>query len=196
MSGFRATHAQPIAAQVALSEQARGLLTPTQTPHQYLAALREAGFLVESVHFLSWALPRREAIWWACQCVRSMFLPTTAPIQVKAIEITEKWAALPTDENRRAAHAIADTAGYGTPGGCAAVAAFFSGGSLAPPNLPAVAPAEHLCPKSVANAVLLAALQNEPLLFDERLGKFLDVGLTVAAGTNRWKEDRPVPARR
>jgi hypothetical protein len=93
----------------------------------------------------------------------------------------------PTEENRRAAHAAAEAAGLAHPAGCAAMACFWSGGSLAPANLPVVPPGEHLTAHGAAGAVMLAAV-TEPAKAAERQARFLALGLEVAAGTRRWKE--------
>src|SRR5262249_48283551 len=64
-----------------------------------------------------------------------------------------------------------------------AAAAFWSGGSLAPPGLPLVPPPEHLLPGAVAAAVLLSAVAGEPATMGGRLQAFLKVAGAVASGT-------------
>jgi hypothetical protein len=101
----------------------------------------------------------------------------------------------PTEDNRRAAQPAAEAAGYGTAAGCASAAAFWSGGSLGPPNLPPVAPAEHLTAHGAASAVMLAAVAGEPEKAPEKSRTFLRLGLEVAAGAHPWPESaRIVPA--
>ena len=80
----------------------------------------------------------------------------------------------------------AEAADFGTPAGCTAAAAYFSGGSLAPANLPAVAPAEHLTAHLVASALTLAAVIKEPEKAAEKYAAFLRTGLEVAAGQHAW----------
>jgi len=87
-----------------------------------------------------------------------------------ALKAAEKWCGLASDANRRAAQTAAEEATLATPAGGAALAAFLSEGSLGPPNVQAVPPADHLTARLVATT------------------------LAVAAGTNRWP-DAP-PARR
>ena len=76
----------------------------------------------------------------------------------------------------------------GTPVGCAAVAAYFSGGSLAPPNLPVVSPAEHLTPHLVASSLALAAVIAEPEKASQKYATFIKLGLEVAEGQHLWAE--------
>jgi hypothetical protein len=71
------------------------------------------------------------------------------------------------------------------------VAAFWSGGSLAPPNVAEVPPGEHLTPGAVANAVLLAAVLSEPEKAAEKFRKFFALGVEVAEDKNRWPEEKP-----
>jgi hypothetical protein len=130
-------------------------------------------------------LPKREAVWWACQCVRP-----ASGAAASAIQAAEAWVAEPSEARRRAAQPAAEAAGVGTPAGCAALAAFFSGGSLAPPDLTAVPPADDLTETCVAGALDLAAVQAEPEKAPERYRRFLTLGLEVADGKNRWKEPR------
>jgi hypothetical protein len=92
----------------------------------------------------------------------------------------------PKDEKRRAAMPAAEAADLGTPAGCTAAAVYFSGGSLAPPNLPVVAPADHLTAHMVASALTLAAVIKEPEKAAEKHAAFLRTGLEVASGQNAW----------
>jgi hypothetical protein len=76
---------------------------------------------------------------------------------------------------------------FGTPAGLCCLAAFWSGGSVVPPDQAAVLPAEHLCPDMVANAVLLTAVHTDPARAPEKYARFLSLGKDVAEGKNRWK---------
>ncbi len=89
---------------------------------------------------------------------------------------------------RRAAQAAAEVAGLEAPAGCAAMAAFWSGGSLGPPNVPVVPPGDTLTAHGAGGAVMLAAVKREPEKAAERHRKFIAMGMDVAGGTNRWKE--------
>ena len=190
---FTAQTAAAIGRGLQLEDAAQALLREQQTPRQYLDALTDAGHFPDAVRFLAAALPKREAVWWACQCARAARGNALAEPAAAALAAAEKWVADPSDANRRAAFTTAEPAGIGTPEGAAAVAAFFSGGSLAPPNLPAVAPGEHLTASSVAGAVLLTAVLTEPEKAAEKYRRFLSLGLDVNEGVNRWKEALPAP---
>ena len=113
---------------------------------------------------------------------------------IAALTLTEKWVTDPSDVNRRSTHPAAEASGVGTPAGAAAMAAYFSGGSLAPADLPAVPPAEHLTATCAASSVQLAAVLSEPEKAAEKYRRFLALGFDVANGTNRWKETGNAPA--
>ena len=168
------------------SEPARGLLKPNHTPAQYLDALLDQKHPVDAVKFLAQALPKREVVWWAGQCVRTLAAGSAAPAAA-ALKAAEAWVSDPKDENRRAALAAAETAQFGTPAGCVALAAFFSGGSLAPAGLTEVPPAENLCGHAAAGAIMLAVVSNEPENAPQKYQKCLERGVEIANGKGLWK---------
>jgi hypothetical protein len=174
-----------------LAEAARKVLRPGLTPGQYLAALMELHLYADAIRFLAYALPKREAVWWACGGIRTILGPTCPPAAAAALQAAEKWVADPCDENRRAAMTAAESVGLADPAGCVAAACFWSGGSLAPPDLPPVEPAAHLTAHVVAASLLLAAVRTEPGRAAEKQHQFLKLGLDVAAGVKRWKEPTP-----
>jgi Family of unknown function (DUF6931) len=170
-------------------QKALELLGADLAPRPYFDLLVKKELWVEAGRFLAQALPKREAVWWACTCVRQGAGPTIPSADANALAAAEKWVAGPTEENRRAAHAVAEAAqGMETPAGCAAMAAFWSGGSLAAPDKPAVPPAENLTGTAVTGALIQAAALNEPDKFTEKMRLFLNVGVNTATGSNRWKE--------
>jgi hypothetical protein len=170
-------------------EKALELLRGDLTCRQFFDLLVTKELLVEAGRFLAQALPKREAVWWACTCVRQVSGPALAPKATAALTAAEKWVADPTEDNRRAAQAAAEAAnGLDTPAGCAAMAASWSGGSLAPPDKPALPPAEHMTGTAVAGALIQAAVQTEPEKFAGTVRQFLNLGVAVATGSQRWKE--------
>src|SRR5262245_44734732 len=106
--------------------------TRRELPREALDLLEQEQY-PRAVRLLAEALPKREAVWWACQCVRHAGGPELATLAVAALRAAEQWAADPSEDNRRAAYTAAQPVGFGTPAGCAALAAFLSGGSLGPP---------------------------------------------------------------
>jgi hypothetical protein len=169
-----------------LGEEARALIKESQPPQEYLNLLMEKRHFPDAVRFLAHALPKREAVWWAWVCARRAAGAEPAPKIKASLDATEKWIAQPSDENRRAAMSAAETADVGTPAGCAGMAAFFSGGSMGPPDAPAVPPGPYLTAKAVAGAVNLVAVGGEPEEAPEKYRACVDQGLDVASRIKLW----------
>lgn len=170
---------------LAISEQARSLVTPTHNVSQCVDLLRRNGLASDAIQVLAHWLPRRAGVSWTCRCVRAVLGEPRGGPPDAALEAAERWAAEPSEEHRRAASAAAETANYETPGACAALAAFWSEGSLAPSDARAVLAPPHLAPRSMANALQLAAVRGDPEQAGARRERFLDVGLAVAQAIGR-----------
>jgi hypothetical protein len=195
MSDMRATClASGTAAEVCerfpLGVEARALLREDMSPHEFLDALIDNGELVDAVQFLAHALPRREAVWWASRA--AVATVWGGPVEA-ALRAAEAWVVEPVEVKRIHAQSAAEAAGYDTPAGCAAAAAW-SGGSLAPPGAPVVPPAAHLTAHGAAAAVMLAAVSGPAEAIPESYRALLIQGLAIARGENRWLE--PLPALR
>jgi hypothetical protein len=173
-----------------LGERAKEFLRENLTPRQFLDLLLQHQQFVDAVRLLAHGLPKPEAVWWACLCGRSAAGANPPPKVAAALLATEKWLANQNEDHRRAAQAAADAAELGTPAGCAAMAAFWSGGSLAPPDAAAVPPGENLTAQGVAGAVMLAAVQTEPATAPEKFRRFCELGIEVANGINRWQSTK------
>jgi hypothetical protein len=173
-----------------LGDEAKALARDGQTPKQLFDLLLAKPLHLDAIRLLAAALPKREAVWWACLCARQAHGANPPAKVAAALGAAEKWAADPSEENRRATQPAAEGAEMKTPAGCAAMAAFWSGGSLAPPHVPAVPPGEQLTGHGAASAVMLAAVLNQPEKAEEKHRAFLAFGVDVANGTNRWKEGR------
>jgi hypothetical protein len=190
MTRVKARTAVEVCQQFTPGEAARALLRDDLLPGQYLDRLVAGHQFPDAVRFLAVALPKREAVWWACLCARQAHGSNSPATVLSALQAAETWAANPSEDHRRAAFVAAEAAGLGTPAGCAAVAAFWSGGSLGPPHVATIAPPEHLTARGVAGAVQLAAVCAEPERAPEKYRRFLALGKDVADGANRWPEAR------
>jgi hypothetical protein len=144
--------------------------------------LEAGGFLTKAVRLIAHALPKRDAVWWACMCAFHTAPADLAESDRLARELAENWVRQQTDRLRREAMAKAEAANFATPETWAAVAAFWSGDSMAPAGQKAVPPAPHLCGTAVAGAVMLAAARGDPLWQSARVKRFLGSGRDIAAG--------------
>jgi hypothetical protein len=146
-----------------------------------LGRIVEAGMMADAARFMAHALPKREAVWWACMCARATE-PEAPPPDAEALVAAEAWVRKPEEELRRTAMAAAEAAGFRSPEAWAAVGAFWSGGSMAPPGQPVVPPADHLTGVAVAGSVSLAAVRRAPEKAEATLRRFIQSGLDIAGG--------------
>lgn len=173
--------AADLVAPLPLTDPAKELLTPEVGVRPYLEKLVAAGLTVDALRVLALALPKPEAVWWACVCIRQAVPKPWLVACENALDAAEKWAKDPGEANRRACGSVAEAAGWDTAQGCAAGAAWLSGGSLSPPNLPPVQPREDLTGQTLAGALRLAAAF-DPANTAARIAAFVQTGMTVADG--------------
>ncbi len=165
-------------------------LEPTTPVAEVVSSLEQAEMLPEAVRALAMALGKREAVQWACLCVEAVGKEPEAPkptdLERACLESARKWVADPVEPNRRGAGKLAEEAEYQTASACAALAAYLSGGSLAPEGLHEVPPADGLTGQAVAASVTLTAVTHKPEQAAERFKVILEQGRTVAQGQVPW----------
>jgi hypothetical protein len=148
-----------------------------------LDRLEQAGLLDEAARLAAHALPPREAVWWACACSRHTAPSGAHPEAETTVRAAaEEWVRRPTDELRRAAMSEAEKTGFNSPEAWAAVAAFWSGDSMAPPEAPKVPPQPHFPGLAVAGSVALAAVRGKAVKREARLRRFLVSARDIANG--------------
>jgi hypothetical protein len=172
----------PLLPRLELTPPHARLLRGCGTAREALSRLVAAGALVEASRLVAHALPRREAVWWACMCGRAVPDEGERALDSTALLAAEHWVRKPDDLARRAAMEAAQGAAFQSAEAWAAVGAFWSGGSMAPPGQPDVPPGPQLTGLAVAGAVLLAATRRRPERSAERLVRFLDAADSIAAG--------------
>lgn len=177
-----------ICAAAEIAGEARDLLQPGMAAQRYVELLMERGKFAEAVRFLAHALPKREGVWWAWVCARRASGSNPPPVIQASLAATEKWIAQPNEDNRRAAMKAAEAAQFGTAAGCAGLGAFFSGGSLAPPEAPVTPPGEFMTAKAVAGAIMIAAVTPAPEKAPETYRAFIAQGMEVAQKINLWQK--------
>ena len=177
--------AREVVDRLGLADAARDRVRPDWTPGHYFALLLDKQEDVAAVRFLAHALPKREAVWWACLCARQ-----AAGAASPALEAAERWVADPTEEHRQSGMAAAVAAGLISPAACASLAAFVSGGSLAPAGAPPAPADENATSQTVTGAVLLAAAAEGEQRMAGRIRACLALGLDVACGRKVWNERR------
>lgn len=169
-----------------VSDEAKALLLPDDTPPAYVARLVAEGFPGDAVRVVSALLPAREGVWWGWTCSRKAVGDTATEAVIVAFAAIERWLRDPTDANRRAAMDAGEAADFGTPAGCVALATFFSGGSIAPANVDPVPPPPFVSGKALAAAILISAVLTEPEKGPEKLNEYLEQGIHVARRVGIW----------
>ena len=140
-----ATLLAPLLPRLELEQPAVAALNGATTAAEGVTALTAAGFGPEAARLVAHALPKREAVWWACMCARAVPDASLAATDLAALNAAEHWVRKPGDDAlRRACMQAAEKTGFRSPEAWAAVGGFWSGGSMAPEGLPAVPPGEHL----------------------------------------------------
>jgi hypothetical protein len=164
-----------------LTEPASGLVAQCADTVAALQALEAAELLTEAARLTAHALPKREAVWWACMCARHT-AAALLPADQRALEDAEAWVFKGEDALRRRAFEHAQESNFASPEAWAGVAAFWSGESMAPLGQATVPPAPHLAGTAVAGSVLLSAVRDPVDRRAARLGRFLAASRDIAAG--------------
>jgi hypothetical protein len=192
-----AKQAREVCAQFELTEEGRALLNDQISPDAFLDLLLEHGHLPDAIRLLAFALPKREAVWWACQCVRDCLPSDASPKLVEAVKAAEAWVYKPSEETRWAAKEPGEKAGFDKAAAWAAMGAFWSGGSMVAAHLPAMAPGPTFVGVAVSGAVLLSAVQRDRKTAMEHYKQLIAYGVDIAnggTGKPRPPADTPVAA--
>ena len=161
-----------------LSEEMRA--APTDDPPiEYLRALAAGGTPEDALTFCAYALGRREAVWWGCQCIRS--IGRLAPGQEDAsLLAAEDWVRQPEEDRRMAALRLGGESDRQSATPWLALAAGWSGGNVA---LVAedgyIAPQPDMTAKAVRTAVLIALARVAAKERGQRLGMCVDGGVSL-----------------
>jgi hypothetical protein len=156
-----------------VGDEAKALLTGEPTTKQFLGILIENELFHDAIRLVAYLLPKREAIGWGCLCVRHILTSQQGKPLPKIHVAAERWVSAPNEEHRWAAKETADQEDPKSPSGLLAMAVFFAGPSMAPPNLPAVPPPDHATSEIVAGAVFLAGVAKEPEKAKEKYRVFM-----------------------
>jgi Family of unknown function (DUF6931) len=148
-------------------------------PLDYARALLASPRPSEATIFIAHLLPRREAVWWAIQCVRAM---PGANAGDDARRAAEAWVREPEDDSRRAALAAAAAGDQRTATTWLAFAAGWSGGSISAPDQQPLPAPPSACAMAANTAVMLAACAGDPLGVVPRIKACAEAGIRFADG--------------
>ena len=139
--------------QIAIAFQSRLDDTPSSA---YVDKLVAQGQWADAIAFIAHLLPRREAVWWAAQCVRKE--PKAFTIQEEPlVAAAEGWVREPSEANRKAALVLGDAANAMRAAVWVTRAAGWSGGVLYEVDDTKIMCQPHMSPAAARGAVMLAA---------------------------------------
>ncbi len=128
LSKIKARKAREVPGGDWLDEESLALLRDDPTPLEFLDALIAQERFADAIHFLAHAIPKREAVWWGCLCIKLAGGENLSPKELAALTAAVRWALRPEEEYRAAAKEPAEAAGFEAPAGNLALAVQFSGG--------------------------------------------------------------------
>jgi hypothetical protein len=164
-----------------LSPAGIAMLTRVPGPAELIAALAAMEDPRDAVSSLALMLPRRQTVWWACLGVRLIPDLADRPAELAAIEIAESWVQTQATDDCERAFPAAEACAMNAAAGWAAMAAFWSGPSLAPRGQQAIAPAPHLA--GVAARTALIFTFHDPAVTDRiGYGDLLAIGMELMHG--------------
>ena len=148
-------------------------------PLDYARRLLGSARPTSAIVFLAYLLPRREAVWWARQCVGAILGPRADD---DALRAAEAWVRAPEEESRRSALAIGGAADQALPTTWLALAAAWSGGSMTAPDVKPMAAPAAACAQAANAAIMLAITQSDPKVFRGWIDACVEAGLRFADG--------------
>lgn len=165
-----------------LEDEPRAFLLPEHSPFEFFEVLIEKSQLLDAIRFVAVWLAPRHAIHWALTCVRELSSDNLAKREQDALLAVSKWLEEPTEEHRRGAMKLAEITEFESAAGWVAGAAFWSGGSIAPPDLPEVPPDESLVAKAVTTSLLMLATQGDPKKINQSYAEIAERGRRLVTG--------------
>ncbi|MEO3389463.1 hypothetical protein [Mesorhizobium sp. CAU 1741] len=178
-----ASTAAEICARVDLSPEARAFLLPNLSPQGYLALLVDAQHIGDAVRFLAFALPVREGVWWSCVVAKNT-LTEFSDIDKRCLEEASAWVYEPVEQRRRSCMVVSESANFEGAAAYAALAVFWSGGSMAPEGMPEAPPDPRLGHIGVGASILLSITAGDPLRLQQRFEEAIARGIDIANGGN------------
>jgi hypothetical protein len=179
--GLAVMNAAELSRESQISDESKAMLVDDLPVPQFIDLLSSREQFLDALRVVAHSLAKRSAVDWACRCVRSAVGEDLNATDGDAIQAAEAWVAEPGEERRRRAHAAAEAAEHKTAASWAAMAAFWSSGSMGPASAPVVPPAAHLTAHAAAGAAMLAAVARQPEKAPEKYRKFLDIGREIMA---------------
>jgi hypothetical protein len=132
-------------------------IEPTDDPPiVFLKNLSTQEKFEDGVTFCAYLLPRREAVWWACQSART-FLGHVDQSRAATLLAAETWVREPNNDHRQAALELGTQADNSDPLTWLALSAGWSGGMLSTNSKMPVPMPHYMTARAARIAILLSA---------------------------------------
>jgi len=156
-----------------LSSPALALVQENSTHSDYLDSLEKKELYKDAIRFLAFKMEVNAGVKWGCKCIRELQPPEKKSEKDEPLEASEQWVKTPGDPTRWAAKEAAGKPNVRGASKMLAMAVFFSGGSIAPPQAPETPPPPNLAQKMIASSVDVNVLSHEPAKATERYKRSL-----------------------
>ena len=164
-----------------LSEEGESVAVLEEAPLQVMNKLIEQENFHDAVTMLAHALPKREAVWWACLAAKKT-MDTSVELNNAAVAAAEIWVREPTEAHRQTARKLGERAKNKTAAGWVATAASWCTGNMLDEGDIVVPPPDFLYAHAVAASITLAAVDAGPESMSDSYRYFLRQGFDLANG--------------
>lgn len=165
-----------------LDAESLELLKPDMRPEEFIGALCLAESWSDAATVMSRALPKREAVWWACVCASNTEEMSKDKDEALALKMAEKWAFKPSEDNRREAFLQAQKSESPSLGTMACLAVAFTESELSLSHDQTLDLDSSEFSAIVTGIVIIAAGDKGDEQFDPMIEQFLKQGKNIACG--------------
>lgn len=183
--GFVAPGAAEVIAQFQLGKVVTLRPAEMETCDAFAKRCLKEGADNDAIEFLARALPKRLGVWWAVCCIEAANAEKDAKDAELIAHVTD-WVTAPSESLRRRIMELAQATEMNTAAAWAGVTVFWSHGSMAPPNAPAVPPGPELPGKALSGSVILASVVKSPEKAPSRRASFVEMAQSIASGKRLW----------
>jgi len=174
--------AEIICKNVDLEKNSVPLLKTGESLSEFIQTLLQHQALKDVIGVIAQALPPREAVYWACLCVKDVLDEKDNPEDARAIKAAEQWLIQPDENNRYLNNQIAEKLEYATAAAWVCNAVFWSGGSITPKGEAKVEPPEGIFGKAVCGAINLACAHEDEKQTHTNQQRSIKRGVNIAQG--------------
>lgn len=146
----------------------------------FVRELAKAGQSRAAISYCAYLLGRREAVGWACGCLRQAGLKE--PIETECLAAAEAWVLRPEEARRLRAMELGARNPTALPTTWLARAVAWSGGNISTSDIYRLAPPPQGTAQAVRGALLIAPAQLPSERRETIVANWIDAGLRYAVG--------------